>query len=110
MGDAVERTSADLQTRGLAAYRLGCLVDDEGDVDQARHWWSIAVEGKEVDSWQAAAVNLGVIAFDAGEYEIAHRWWSVVAKTGSAEYRDLARRNLEMLDSAHAKRAHRGLR
>ncbi len=102
--------SDDLKTRGLAAYRLGCLVSDAGDIDEARRWWLLAVERREADTWQAAAVNLGVIAFDIGEYENAHHWWSLVAKTGSPEYRDLARRNLELLEPSHAKRAHRGLR
>jgi tetratricopeptide (TPR) repeat protein len=64
-----------------AAFSLGVLLRERGDLDEAERWWREAATSGD----PAAAFSLGVLLRERGDLDEAERWWRRAKELRSVE-------------------------
>ncbi|GAA2392599.1 hypothetical protein GCM10010404_57330 [Nonomuraea africana] len=74
-----------------AAFNLALIEDEDGRVDEARHWYGRAGTPR-------AMFNLGVLEEGCGNAEAARHWYAKAVESGHAEAAPRAMFNLGLLE------------
>jgi tetratricopeptide (TPR) repeat protein len=77
---------------------LGLLEQENGDLDQARHWFTEAIATEHPDQAPKAMVNLGALEQEHGDLDQARHWYIQAIAAGHPDQTPHAMVNLGLLE------------
>jgi len=81
----------------MAAFNLGVLLAEQGDVPGARAAYQVAIDSGDADAAPEAGVNLGALLAEQGDVEGARAVYQVTVDSGHADAAPKAAVNLGVL-------------
>jgi TolA-binding protein len=104
---AVANAAADPNLAPKAMFNLGLLEDEQGQIDQARHWYQAPINTDHPDHAPRAMFNLGRLEARHGQIALDQSWLQAAIDTAHPGASLDAQRELERIATGQDEQ-HRG--